>query len=80
MRCKKGLELKVLHSMAGFYIGTADEDGPFCRLSEDYYKSREKAEGILKAGIFKDRDAAEIRFCNGGDCGLSKRGVEQNGA
>ena len=61
-KCTSGLKISVLRSGAGFYIGTMDEEGPRCRLSRNYGKTREdKAMDI-------DRVCDENMFCNGG-CG-----------
>lgn len=36
-KCKKGHEVKVMRSAAGYYRGTADEQGyPNCRLTTRY--------------------------------------------
>ena len=71
MECRKGYELKVLiGSMAGYYIGTEDAEGPYCRLSEEYYKSRQLAQQALDTRAFTVRNAVEVVFCNAGDCGL----------
>ena len=32
--CQKGYKISVLQSAAGYYIGTAAEDGPNCRLKK----------------------------------------------
>lgn len=68
--CVKGLEIKVLNSSAGFYIGTFDdEEGPMCRLSRDYWKTKIEAQTALNYGSYVARDyAPEIQYCNGG-CG-----------
>ena len=71
MECRKGYELKVLiGSTAGYYIGTEDAEGPYCRLSEEYYKSRQLARQALDTRTFTVRNAVEVVFCNAGDCGL----------
>jgi hypothetical protein len=50
--CDSDLPLKVLHSAAGYYIGTfCDNCGPYSRES-DYYKSREEAQRQLDSGVF----------------------------
>lgn len=78
MKCKKGYELKVLSgNLAGYYIGTVDEEGPYCRLSEEYYKSRDIAQQALDTRAFTVRNAMKVAFCSGGDCGLAG-GVLQN--
>lgn len=67
-KCVKGLEIQVLRSGAGFYIGTVDtEEGyeqPNCRLSEAYFKTREAGEQALEKG-FVVRMCMENQFCNG---------------
>lgn len=78
MKCKKGYELKVLSgNLAGYYIGTVDEEGPYYRLSEEYYKSRDIAQQALDTRAFTVRNAMEVAFCSGGDCGLAS-GTLQN--
>ena len=42
--CGKRLPLQILRSNAGFYIGTADDDGPVSRESAEYFSTREEAE------------------------------------
>ena len=44
--CKTVLNPKVLHSNAGFYIGTLCECGPYSRES-GYFKTRKEAEKQL---------------------------------
>lgn len=44
--CGTKLELQVLRSAAGHYIGTACQCGPYSRAS-DYFPSREAAEAEL---------------------------------
>lgn len=42
--CGKKLELQVMRSNAGFYIGTSDEEGyPFSRESVEYFKNEREA-------------------------------------
>lgn len=61
MKCKKGYEVDVCKSAAGYYIGTVDEFGcPNCRIS-GYAKTAEDA-SILPM----DRECIEREFCNGG--------------
>lgn len=50
----KSLPLRVLSSQRGFYIGTADDDGPVSRESEEYWDSKEAAEGALTGVEGKD--------------------------
>ncbi len=44
-------ELQVCHSMAGYYVGTYCDCGPYSRES-DYYKTREQAQAALESGEF----------------------------
>jgi biotin synthase-like enzyme len=49
--------------MAGYYIGTLDEDGcPYCRLSS-YYKSRKIAQEDLDNKTYIVREADELGYC-----------------
>ena len=48
--CAKRLPLQVLQSAAGYYIGTADEDGPVSRESTQYFRKREQAQSALDSG------------------------------
>ena len=53
--CGKFLPLEVLHSAAGHYIGTADEDGPVSRESVEYFRSQHAAERALATGRWQQR-------------------------
>jgi|GEM_PF-1883592 len=44
LHSKIRLPLQILESAAGFYIGTANEDGPCSRESVEYWPSRGQAE------------------------------------
>ncbi len=66
--CVNSREVKVLRSNAGYYIGTIEEGFPYCRIS-GYFSSKEEAQSRLRAG-FIAREAMEVNFCNGGDCGI----------
>lgn len=46
---------QVLQSAAGFYIGTADNEGPVSRESEEYFPTQEAAETALKNGNWIQR-------------------------
>jgi len=76
MKCIKGKELGVHKSNAGFYIGVVDEEGPLCRISEEYYETRELAELLLKSNAFVVRDCIENNFCNGEKSCLRKPSIE----
>lgn len=54
----KRLPLNVLHSAAGHYIGTADEDGPVSRESVEYFRSLRAAEFALLTGRWQQRTHA----------------------
>ena len=63
MKCVQGLEVQVLHSPAGYYLGTLTPDGlPNCRVSTQYARTKEEAKKLRP-----DRQyAMEIGYCNGG--------------
>ena len=44
----KQLPLRVLKSNAAYYIGTADDEGPFSRESVEYFRTQAKASKRLK--------------------------------
>lgn len=48
--CKVVLELQVLHSTAGYYIGTQCNCGPYSRESH-YYRSFDAANQALNLGM-----------------------------
>lgn len=50
------LELKVLHSNAGYYLGTFSEDGPYSRESVEYFRSQGQAEAAMTSGEWTQRD------------------------
>lgn len=50
------LELSVLQSKQGFYIGTADEEGPVSRESLEYWRSAQEATQALETGAWTQRD------------------------
>ena len=63
MKCKKGFEVKVCQSGAGYYLGTMDKEGlPNCRIS-DYAETEKEAEKLPMVRQFK---CVENEFCNGG--------------
>lgn len=41
------LPIIVLQSFNGFYLGTADEEGPYSRESVEYWPSAEAAQAAL---------------------------------
>lgn len=67
LTCKKGYEIQVLMSGAGYYIGTMDNTyGPNCRIS-GYFPTREAAEKASKTR-FEKRQCMENDYCSGGNC------------
>jgi len=54
--CVKGHKIEALKSNS-HYIGTVDAEGfPFCRISEEYFKSMEKAQDALNKKAFTLRN------------------------
>ncbi len=53
--CKQELELAVLRSNAGYYIGTECHCGPYSRESE-YYPTREMADRELRLEVVLMRE------------------------
>lgn len=50
------LELQVLQSAAGFYIGTIHEQTPYSRESVEYWPKRESAVLALETNSWTQRD------------------------
>jgi len=50
------LPLRVLSSPAGFYLGTANEEGPVSRESVEYFTTNEAAEQALDSGRWTQRN------------------------
>jgi len=54
--CRKTLPLQVMHSSAGYYIGTCDEYGlPVSRESAQYWKTRADATEAFRTGAWSQR-------------------------
>ncbi|WP_211460838.1 hypothetical protein [Collimonas silvisoli] len=51
----KRLPLQICRSSAGYYIGTADEDGPVSRESIEYFPTRRTAGLALDTGCWQQR-------------------------
>lgn len=49
------LPLQVRQSAAGYFIGTADHNGPVSRESVEYFRSYEAAERALSTGRWQQR-------------------------
>lgn len=69
--CQKGYQISVLKSAAGYYVGTADESGPNCRLSN--YGSSPN-DPILNI----ERECSENHWCNGGSISGCKISVAES--
>ncbi|MGR0117841.1 hypothetical protein [Ralstonia pseudosolanacearum] len=54
--CNKRLPLRVLKSNAGYYIGTADEDGPCSRESVEYFRTQAKAQQALDDSAWTQKE------------------------
>ena len=54
--CNKRLEICVLKSNAGYYIGTADENGPCSRESMEYWPTHDLAVKALEAGDWTQKE------------------------
>lgn len=54
--CNVELELQVLQSPAGFYIGTEDSEGPCSRESMEYFATHYEGLAALKDGSWTQRD------------------------
>lgn len=52
------LPLRVLHSGAGYYIGTLDEEGPVSRESLEYFGTRNAAQAALESGLWTQLEYA----------------------
>jgi hypothetical protein len=50
------LPLRVLQSANGYYIGTADEEGPYSRESVEYWQASDAAHEALRTGTWTQRD------------------------
>ena len=53
--CGVNLTIRVLRSAAGYYIGTADEEGPVSRESAEYWSGQEAAEQALEKDDWTQR-------------------------
>jgi hypothetical protein len=51
----KRLPLQVRHSAAGYFIGTADENGPVSREPVEYFRSYQAADQALTTGCWQQR-------------------------
>lgn len=53
---KKRLHTQVLRSNAGYYIGTADEEGPCSRESAEYWSSHHEAQLAMEKELWTQRE------------------------
>ena len=53
--CGKTLEIQVMRSAAGYYIGTCSEDGPCSRESNEYFRKEGDAEAALSNGTWTQK-------------------------
>lgn len=54
--CGGDLPIDIYHSTAGYYIGQwCDIDGPYSRISQEYYKSEKLAQEALDNNTFTMR-------------------------
>lgn len=49
------LPLQILRSARGFYIGTANDEGPVSRESVEYWRKQEAAELALRHDLWTKR-------------------------
>ena len=49
------LELQILQSRAGFYLGTFSESGPYTRESREYWNTKVKAQKAFDTGRWTQR-------------------------
>ena len=49
------LEVQILRSAAGYYLGTEDEYGPVSRESEQYWRTHDEALQALESGNWNQR-------------------------
>ena len=54
---QKRLPLQVLRSNAGYYIGTADDEGPCSRESCEYWPAQNQAEAALSSGEWTQKES-----------------------
>lgn len=61
--CKKGNTVGIYKSAAGYYVGTFDDQGPYCRLS-CYYGKTKNDPVMNQMRSF----SMEIEYCSSGNC------------
>ena len=66
--CIKNYPIRVYSGVAGYYIGTQNENRkPNCRIS-GYFEEKWIAEYALHKWTFTFRDCAENNYCRGEHC------------
>lgn len=77
MKCVRNSEVKIMKSGAGYYLGTEFFDRytnamlPWCRLSEQYWRTAEEAQKALLENDFTERKCIENIFCLKSCCSKS---------
>lgn len=64
IKCARGYDVRVCSSAEGYYIGTIVDGFLYCRISREYYKTKEEAEKALLERTFTFRDSPENMYCN----------------
>lgn len=65
MNCIKDKKIIVLSSYNRYYIGTVtDYNFPYCRISSEYYKTKELAQTALNNNTFTLRKCVENEYCS----------------
>ena len=59
LTCERGKQIALMQSPAGFYVGTFDDEGPCCRLTE-YSEVKDSPLFMV------ERECEENQHCNGG--------------
>ena len=50
------LPVQILQSYAGWYLGSANEEGPVSRESLEYWPRKEQAQNALNEGLWTQRN------------------------
>lgn len=54
--CGVTAPLQILRSAAGFYIGTAGDDGPISRESNEYWRTQADAQNALDNNLWTQKE------------------------
>lgn len=71
--CKNKKDVTVLRSDDGYYTGTMEDIGPFCRVSKQYHNHEDGDQKALDNDAYIERDCKENRLCAGGCSGCHVR-------